>query len=337
MDINPFSYSKWVTGEYFCGREDIIEKIFESGINGQGNIWITGCRQVGKTSLLRQIKTEYLDDERKVKLSDEKNEIFNVAIIFCDVQDCKNEDQFYAALFESIEAEFDYDYVKAESDYKTFLNGVKRLYAEKYYVVFLIDEFDALIQNMKTDDTDNIESFLAKMNKLSNGIQGVKGTPNALSWVMSSNHELNELVSDVKKDKIGSGLIIENIEIGCFKKDEVNELLTKYLKDNIVKFSDQEIETCYKLTDGYPFFIKRLFYLLYNLKLEKVDEKKCLKQIKKEYPEIVKETINVWGGSKTPRNTLKKISNHLTESGKFFADNAITAAAKFIAEFIKNS
>ncbi|HLP48915.1 MAG TPA: hypothetical protein VK469_23445 [Candidatus Kapabacteria bacterium] len=55
IPANPFIYNSPVRGADFYNRDVIIDRLLKETVTGKtlGNVWITGERQVGKTSLLR--------------------------------------------------------------------------------------------------------------------------------------------------------------------------------------------------------------------------------------------------------------------------------------------
>lgn len=61
--LNPFIYNTPVRGEDFCNREKTIQTLLKHAVIGksQGNVWIVGERQTGKTSLLRYIQLSHED------------------------------------------------------------------------------------------------------------------------------------------------------------------------------------------------------------------------------------------------------------------------------------
>ncbi len=50
---NPFTAGKWVRGEKFIGRQDLLEKVLHGSRN---YVWVAGTRRLGKTSLLKQLE-----------------------------------------------------------------------------------------------------------------------------------------------------------------------------------------------------------------------------------------------------------------------------------------
>ncbi len=93
---NSFIYNAPVRGIDFCNREEIIKKLLYETVTGRskGNVWVTGERQVGKTSLLRYIQSKYENYDKKIKLYPTE-ENFSVAFIYLNVQDTETRDDFF--------------------------------------------------------------------------------------------------------------------------------------------------------------------------------------------------------------------------------------------------
>ncbi len=99
MKKNPFIYYEPVKGDDFYNREEIIKKIeritFRS--KSQGNVWLVGERQVGKTSLLQKIYHLYLDNNPEIELYGTNKE-FKVEFIYFNCQMIKDDEGFYQNL-----------------------------------------------------------------------------------------------------------------------------------------------------------------------------------------------------------------------------------------------
>jgi len=104
LEDNPFVYNAPVQGTDFYNREKIAETLLRETVTGkksQGNVWITGERQVGKTSLLRFMQSKYENSLDKVKLY-KVDGFFKVSFIDLNVQDTKTTADFYRNLRQSL-------------------------------------------------------------------------------------------------------------------------------------------------------------------------------------------------------------------------------------------
>ncbi len=306
---NPFIYNAPVRGTDFRNRDEIIDKLLHETVTGksQGNVWITGERQVGKTSLLRYIQSKYEHYEKKIKLY--PTEVyFNVAFIYLNVQDTKNREDFYRNLRQSLKNFFDFKIETKDDAYKNYIDALKYLYFEqKCYIVFLIDEFDAFVEHLAADDPKSATAFLAELNKLIQGISDISNEPKIFSCIFTANHTIEELVKENAIDRRGSGLVVENKELNWFTRDQIEELAQYYLKNNYTRFSSGDIDFCFKMTLGYPYFVQKLFSIIYEQKSQNPSSRSYLSKVKKDYGKMFRETVKGWGGANMPKRTLQKL------------------------------
>lgn len=307
---NPFMYNAPVKGMDFFDREKIIKELLRETVTGksQGNVWITGERQVGKTSLLHYFQSELGDYKPKVSLYGTKD-LFNVAFIYVNIQDCETRDDFYRIMRQSLKSFFDFKIKAGDKPLDDFKAALHHLHFElKYYVVFLVDEFDAFIESLATGENDSATSFLSEWNKIIQGISDFKKEAKVFGCIFAANHTIQDLLRENDIKRRGSGLVVESVELNWFKKSQVEALAKQYLENNNLQFSKKELDFCFKMTQGYPYFAQKLFSLMYEQKKQaaRADES-YLKQVKKDYGNIFRETIKGWGGPSMPKRTLEKL------------------------------
>jgi hypothetical protein len=87
---NPFTAGKWVRGEDFFGRQDLLQQVLDGDRN---NVWIVGTRRLGKTSMLKQL--EYL--------SHSTAHAGQTVALYWDLQGSRNLDGLKEGLLESVE------------------------------------------------------------------------------------------------------------------------------------------------------------------------------------------------------------------------------------------
>ena len=336
---NPFIYNSPVRGADFYNRDEIIDRLMKETVTGktQGNVWITGERQVGKTSLLRYIQSIYEDNNEKIRLYDGTDDYFSVALIYLNVQDNKTQDDFFNNLQQSLKNFFDFKLEGLEDAKKNFLNSLEYLhFKKKYYIVFLLDEFDAFIETLSIRDSESASSLLSQLNPLTEGSASVfKNGGKAFSCIFASNHTVHDLLKEGIVRRIGSGLITQSMRLSWFTQSQVAELAQHYLKDNHIQLTDEEIEFCFKLTQGYPYFVQALFSIIYEQKTKSTVSKDHKKKIKKKYGEIFNETVSGWGGPYMPKPTLEKLKSLTRTIIKTAGDKALTVIFKGIEEYLK--
>jgi len=307
--MNPFVYNSPVRGKDFFNRELAVKKILKETVKGksQGSIWITGERQIGKTSLLKHIQSLNENFVDKVKPYG-TNKSLDVAFIFGNVQGCENEDEFYNTLWQGLKDYFDFKLRKTNNGYKNFINAMTEVYVKrKYYIVFLIDEFDAFIETMSYKDAQMATNFLAKLSSLLQEVDEIDDGTKTFTCVFTANHDIKELLNQNHIDNRGSGLIVEALNLKWFTKSQVKGLADLYMENDDFKFTNKEIELCYKSTQGYPYFTQKMLSLMYDARKIITDDKQFKNTVKNEFGEMFKETIEDWGGDKMPIRTLKKL------------------------------
>lgn len=325
VPANPFIYNSPVRGADFYNRDVTIDRLLKETVTGKtlGNVWITGERQVGKTSLLRYIQSTYEDNNEKVRLYGGKDDYFSVAFVYLNVQDNKSREDFFNNLQQSLKSFFDFKLESREKDAKkNFLNSLDYLhFKKKYYIVFLLDEFDAFIETLAAGDRESASSLLAELNTLTEGSASAsKDGVKRFSCIFAANHTPHDLLKEDIIRRIGSGLITQSIKLDWFNHSQVEELAQNYLKDNPVQLTDEEIEFCFKMTQGYPYFVQVLFSIIYEHKARGALSKDHLNKIKKEYGDIFAETVKGWGGAYMPKPTLEKLKGLFGKIGKTLGD-----------------
>lgn len=330
---NPFVYNKPVRGNDFYNRDEIIERLLKEMIEGksQGSVWVTGERQVGKTSLLNYLHSQYINYNKKIKLY-ETDDMLNAAFVFLNTQYNRTRSDFYQNMLQCLKTYSDFKIEPQEDAFTNFTNVIKYLMEEqKYYFFFLVDEFDALVESMAADDQKAATAFLSELNSFIGGTREIR-----FGCILAANHTYDELMKQCGLDKRGSGLVIEPIELPWFTKEQVKELAHKYLKGHPIRFTSKETDSCFKMTQGYPYFVQKLFSIMYDYKLKEPEPKAYFSKVKEEYGKIFKETINSWGSASIPPRTLEKLRGLVSYLVKDAGDSALSVVFKGIEAYMKS-
>ena len=313
---NPFIYRSVVLRKDFFNREQIIKTILNEAIVGtsQGDVWITGERKVGKTSLIKYIHQNYQELIPEFVDIYEINKTMKPIFAFANVQYCRTETEFYNELWQSVNNELDVKYHIPDEPEINFINAVKDALDTNFYIVFLIDEFDAFLETMAIESPTNVRSFINKLNSFLNSFTGY--SHKVFSCVFTSNQEIQDLDNKYNLQLTGSGLDIKNYELEWFSKNQIIQLTKKYLQESTFIFSEKEIDILYKYTDGYPYFSQRILYLMFEYKnknqVKEIDELVIRKFAQEEY----EQTIRFWLGQNMNRRTYEKLNNLLKNVGK---------------------
>ena len=320
MKKNPFIYNAPVIRDDFFNREEVIGKILKETVNGpsQGNVWIYGKGKVGKTSLLKfiQYNAENYNKEILVyKDRDQESKKSKVVYIYSNCQGFKTTNDFYRNLYNSTTSFLKLKNEPHKSWYANFIMVLKYAYSKSYYIVFLLDEFDAFFQNLINTDPHESSAFLGKLNALTQGISEITFEQKVFGCVFSANCVMKYFL-DLEDIKIaGSGLGYENIQFPWFTLEQTSQLSKFYLSHSPIKFDKKEIKFCYKLTKGYPYLTQKLFSIMYDKKRENKDNLKYLAAIKKEYEKEFDAIIKEFKNTKEQEGILENPLETVTDIG----------------------
>ncbi|MCK4763979.1 MAG: hypothetical protein KAW12_17385, partial [Candidatus Aminicenantes bacterium] len=223
---------------------------------------------------------------------------------------------------------FDLKIKKKRKPYDNFINWLRKLYGLDYYIIFLLDEFDAFIEKFIRISPGQTAHFFDTFNVLKQGIPGLKDNPKAFGFVCASNCTFSELTKKIELS--GSGFtFVQPEEMLHFTEKQLFELVDQYLQGSTTRFSEEEIKFCYKMTKGYPYFAQMLLSIMYEEKMEKQNPLTgdfLSRVVKKEFIKEFKKTIKEWKDQKSlPGRTIEKIG-----------DIAREVAVEIVPEIIKN-
>ena len=307
MVENPFNCSVPVRPAGFINREKIIKEILNITVKRKTkeDVWLVGARQIGKTSLLQNIEYLY-KNETDLGLIDKKS---TIVIIYSNLQKLRSRNDFYDNLTQKLIEEFDFKLEEESDSYRMFLTWIKEVYNKNFYIVFLLDEFDAFLQKLCKQSEIEAVHFLDELNVDKAGMQEIGNRPKVFSFVFSSNHTSGELTKNLDLD--GSGLIVNKIiELSFFTQNQVTNLAHHYLKDTGIHFNDDEIKLCFSVTNGYPLFVQLFFSDLFDKRSEEANNfsPQFYSNIKKQYQETAKKLAIDWHSRKNmPATTFSKI------------------------------
>jgi hypothetical protein len=333
IDGNPFIYNTPVHGADFINREELINDLLVETLwkKDKGNIWLTGLRKTGKTSLLGFILSKYGISKNTIPVYG-KNYNFKYVILYTNVQDCDTKEKFYQNLEHTVKNYFDFKFKKPADPLNAFIESIEHAFKNNYYLLFLVDEFDAFLQNLINKNHAKTISFLGELNKLAGSQDDLIKSPKVFSCIFTANNSYTDILKQINVSQVGagSGLITIGKELSPFTKEQVAQLARQYLKGSTIRFSKKEMDYCFELTDGYPYFVQRLFFIMFEFKKDKTKNDKLRQYIKDKFTEICNETILSWGSEKTPSPTLKKF----LDFAKYLGDKTFD---KFIQALIDRS
>ncbi len=334
---NPFVYFEPVQGDDFSNREAIVNEIVKKTLldKSQANIWITGERQVGKTSLLQQIEKLHRGDNPTVTLYG-TNQEFKVRFVYFNCQLIRDESDFYKNITQCLANHFPGKLDDMENPYDNFINWLKALRMKHYYIIFLFDEFDAFISKFARRSPENTSHFLDTFNVIKQELPYQKGRQRAFGVICASNCTIGELTEDL--GVAGSGLVFfQELDLSHFDEKQVSHLANQYLENNQVQFTGDEIRFCFKMTHGYPLFTQNLFYIMYEEKKKApgAPDKNYLKNVKKEYGKAFEKIVVSWKKQKTlTHRTLGKVRGLAKSLKEEFTDLSSTVISEILKKQI---
>lgn len=247
---NPFTFGNPITEpDRFFGRRREVEQVFSRLRNPEHeSSSIVGGRRVGKTSLLKYLA--HPDVRRRFDLDPERYIFIYVDLQLLDQstdpqrlwkrllgqmdRHCRNA-EVKILLKELRQAEFIDNFILAD-----LFDVVDE---QDQHIVFLLDEFENVTENVNFDT-----SFFYGLRALA--IQS------NLSMVTSSHHELIELTHSEAIRSSPFFNIFANFYLGLLSAADARQLIASNLSGSDVSFSDEEIETVFRIAGTYPFFLQ---------------------------------------------------------------------------------
>ncbi|MCP4217221.1 MAG: AAA family ATPase [bacterium] len=318
---NPYIYNIPVQGSDFIGRRKTIDKLLRETVLGrtQGNVWLTGEKKMGKTSLLKNIENQYANFDHKIKPYGFEGEL-DVAFLYLNLETIgpyqapsllnlqlpiNYENIFFSKLRESLEARFNFQVENNEGNLHGFVKTMQSvLLNAKYYIVFLLDGFDIFLENFETNE--QLISFLNAQTRLFLGGSRLPGVK-PFSCLFASQLTYKEVLKKNGIPKAGPGLATEYIELPPFSNQEVKQVADFYLKDNPVEFSKKDIDLCYELTGGHPYFVQKFFSIIYEQRTRNTVD--YLPAALKDYTAAFKETLAGWDYPNVNERTRETLKN----------------------------
>jgi Cdc6-like AAA superfamily ATPase len=276
--VSPFIFNNPVNGENFFDRENVLEDMLNYLFRrrDRGNIWLLGQRQSGKTSILKHLETEF----NKIKHKTNKGQL--VKFIYFDCQAVSNKALLFDEIASKIGLNLDLSHkstIRVASDY--FTSVFKQILEKNYYIILLLDEFDALLDyHGNRDERIKAENVVKDIRVRINGIPKLPRQPKLISAVFASDRRYKDLASHFK---IGSPLNYFEIELEWFDDTQIEKLIQQYLPNDYSIFNHNDIHLCFQLSQGHPKLVQKVLDLIYCQKMAGKMDKKVIKEDTKEF------------------------------------------------------
>jgi hypothetical protein len=89
------------------------------------------------------------------------------------------------------------------------------------------------------------------------------------------------------------------------------------------------------MTRGYPYFVQKLFSIIYEHKFQNPGSVSDLSEVKKEYGNSFRETVKGWVTPNMPQRTLRRLKELSATMIKQVGDNTLKVIFKGIEELLK--
>ncbi len=244
MQNNPFTYGKpIIKTSRFSGRSVELNRIY-SKFQQMCSVSIVGERRVGKSSLLRLSTLS----EFRQKFDVGKDFV----LCFADLQGMKEDietNQFWKWILEEVSEQLPKDLctevqqvIKGNQfDFFTLRPLFEKLRSKK--IVFIFDEFETILQNPIFT-----ESFYGLLRYLAENC--------SVAFITATRKELVYHCIDDETKTSPFFNIFDTLILRPFQASECQELVTTYLKDSEVQFTEQELTQLMELSGSYPAFFQ---------------------------------------------------------------------------------
>ncbi|MDM8564674.1 hypothetical protein QUF74_03380 [Candidatus Halobeggiatoa sp. HSG11] len=228
----PFDTQGCITdADDFFGRELLLKNIFTNLERGS-NLSLIGESKVGKSSLLNYV----------VKVGPEKLEWPKENFIYLDMQNVRDENDFFTALCAEIGIE------KTQGH-----NLVRKLKGNRF--ILCLDEIEKMTNSDKFSGEERTEL---------SGLAGGQDLP--LTLLIASRSSLENLFPDSPLMTSPLANVCEKVDILPFSKSEVEGFIAKRLLPTKIQFSDDEIADINEQSQGHPAEVQKLAKRLYQEK-----------------------------------------------------------------------
>ncbi|MCK4551148.1 MAG: ATP-binding protein, partial [Candidatus Aenigmarchaeota archaeon] len=246
---SPYIIGTPVTGrEMFFGRGDVIENILGKlkGVYQDNVLVLYGQRRTGKTSILYQLKDDYIKppyhavliDMQKLKSANTYRLCRKIAEM-CISALSKDKVKYEWPEHKEFGQIFEDDPIGALDD---FFEELERKLPD-HRILLLFDEFEGLIENIADGKVDkDLFPFL----------RSVMQHQENVSFIFTGADKLREMLEDYASIMFN---IAEFVPIGYLKPEEARELITTPVSGKM-EYQENAVSHIIKSTDAHPYYIQ---------------------------------------------------------------------------------
>ncbi|MEJ2600586.1 MAG: AAA family ATPase [Anaerolineales bacterium] len=311
MNVNPFTYGNPISDpQRFFGREREVGQVFSRLRNAEAeSSSLVGERRVGKTSLLHHLKHPAVRQKYGVKADDFIFVYTDLQMISPDTTPTRLAQRLLRQLADSV----------PEGEVKQLAEELRALElidnfaladlfdavdAHGLHVVFLLDEFE----NVTTNTNFGPDFFY--------GLRSLAIQHN-LTLITSSVSELIELTHSEAIRSSPFFNIFANINVRLFSREEAQGMITAYLENTGVRFSEGEVDEVFRLAGTHPFFLQVACHFLYEAHQKNLDPELRRQFLLKNYrEEITAHLEDYWRNSTESEKIVLTAMALLNRQGK---------------------
>jgi len=279
---NPYSYRSGVDPSMFFGRhEEIISLISRIASGKPLCVSVTGLRRIGKSSLIRHIKSSSF---RVTSGIESMNEYLLVFLDFQKLSDIDDR-RFFGYLASKLQSSLHEEFggplksaerkrinhcvrlIKESSD----IFDIKNEYFEdivrtitvrlKLKLVIIIDEFDNAMRKLDCETFDFLRALPAEYN---------------IAYITATRLELGDVCRNAELS--GFQNIFSVLRLSLLEENEALDLVIQPFERLGISLGDDEIEEAIALAGYHPFFLQVYCYYLFESKQDRVDLTKVARQ-----------------------------------------------------------
>ncbi len=312
--FNPFFIQRYGGPEYFCDRQDEINRLVSIATNHR-SVVMHSMRRLGKTGLI-----QHLQHILKAK--------YNYKTVYIDVLDSYSDESFVAQLvsacaqqlfdeqatmitkvgkfFNRYKPKFSFDSltgnpsieleIKTKTDVDLSLETIFKLLNEsKQSIHIAIDEFQQIAQYKNPSKIDaTLRKYLAQTKQVQVLFSG------------SQRHLLLDLFNNPKKPMFASA---DHMELHEIPYTEYSEFIIRMFKNNDRSIDERVVHQVLQWTRSHTFYTQSICNRLYAIQKEHIGEKDLIlvqRQVMKEYEMTFLSYRNIL--SKNQYQVLKSIA-----------------------------
>jgi hypothetical protein len=285
---NPFYFGNEVYSDNLCNRVDELSELRQDALGGL-NILLFAPRRFGKTSLLKKLQNDLQHDE-------------NTKVIFFDWFSVTTVEEFIEKYFHAIASAFESKNDEVVKLFKDLLQirpniTMKISQAKKisYGLSFTKKELESTFEDIVNLPYQYAKKTDKKVIVIFDEFQEIEQfdiEKNLITIIQAHSIDVSYIFSGSKKSILNS---MYNDKSRAFYKSAKYNIIKEIKLDDWIVFANEkftktdkfitnkQIERIYDLTDGFPYYMQQLLYLLWDIAQKSVQDEDIVKALKLMY------------------------------------------------------